>query len=70
MFIFEYEKGQRVRDHLPLQQGLRLFSSSACFVLMLTSQRPSSITTRIKTRHQLYTSDSCRSETIFHYNKD
>ena len=39
-----------VRDHIPLEQGLRRASSSAS-ALLLPSQRPYSIRTRIKTRY-------------------
>ena len=55
-----------VRDHFPLQQGLRLlyFDKFDCM-----RQRPSSITTRIKTV-LFKTSSVVRSETILHYNKD
>ena len=37
-----------VRDHLPLKQGLRLYDAKLSKAGVDASQRPSSITTRLK----------------------
>ena len=59
-----------VRDHLPSQQGLRLVSLVAYFILT-SGTRPSSITTRIKTYNKCHPQALGDSyETIFHHNKD
>jgi hypothetical protein len=60
------EKSSVLRDHHPLQQGLRhqTLSTTNC------AQRPSSITTRIKTLLNQASAIFCPSETIIHYNKD
>ena len=43
----------KVRDHLPLQQGLRLTWGVIATTSLTIRTRPSSITTRIKTLHAL-----------------
>ena len=59
-----------VRDYLPLQQGLRLWSGLSLYHIEIR-QRLSSTTTRIKTRHYSSKIEKYhQSETIFHYNKD
>ncbi len=60
-----------LRDHLPLQQGLRLQSICLDQIHWSSAQRPSSTTTRIKTSlKRMVPGDFFFSETIFHYNKD
>ena len=60
----------KVRDYLPLQQGLRLGAGQQHLELF-SGQRLSSTTTRIKTLHNKCPKTAGnQSETIFHYNKD
>ena len=57
---------RNVRDHIPLEQGLRL-PRRIHWLCLESSQRPYSIRTRIKTERLLDAAeDSRKSETIFH----
>ena len=68
--LFELCELLLVRDHLPLQQGLRQVDVLTTLCISKCT-RPLSTTTRIKTCKKFgvkYT--TCMYETIFHYNKD